>query len=74
MAKVMISLPDDLLEQIDSEARRRQTSRSALFQDFARDAFSQRGERLARRMRELEGGAIDRGGNVAEQLRQSRPR
>lgn len=74
MAKVMISLPDELLEQVDSEAKRRHTSRSGLLQDFARDAFSRRGERLARRMRELEGEAINRGGNVAEQLRASRPR
>lgn len=30
MAKVMVSLPDDLLEQVDLEAERRSTSRSAL--------------------------------------------
>jgi metal-responsive CopG/Arc/MetJ family transcriptional regulator len=30
MAKVMISLPDDLLTKIDAEARRRAMSRSAL--------------------------------------------
>ncbi len=30
MAKVMISLSDELLEQVDAEARRRSTSRSAL--------------------------------------------
>lgn len=30
MAKVMVSLPDDLLEQVDSEAKKRSTSRSAL--------------------------------------------
>jgi hypothetical protein len=36
MAKVMISLPDDLLGRIDREARRRQTSRSGLLQEAAR--------------------------------------
>jgi predicted transcriptional regulator len=36
MAKVMISLPDDLLARIDHEARQRGTSRSALLQDAAR--------------------------------------
>jgi metal-responsive CopG/Arc/MetJ family transcriptional regulator len=30
MAKVMVSLPDDVLERVDIEARRRSTSRSAL--------------------------------------------
>ena len=35
MAKVMISLPDQVLERIDREARRRGTSRSALLQHAA---------------------------------------
>ncbi len=30
VAKVMVSLPDDVLERVDAEARRRSTSRSAL--------------------------------------------
>jgi len=33
MAKVMVSFPDELLEQIDAEARRRAMSRSALLRD-----------------------------------------
>jgi predicted transcriptional regulator len=36
MAKVMISVPDDLLDRLDAEARRRHTSRSALLQSAAR--------------------------------------
>jgi metal-responsive CopG/Arc/MetJ family transcriptional regulator len=36
MAKVMISLPDPLLEALDAEVGRRQTTRSALLQDAAR--------------------------------------
>lgn len=36
MAKVMISIPDDLLETLDAEAKRRSTSRSALLQNAAR--------------------------------------
>jgi metal-responsive CopG/Arc/MetJ family transcriptional regulator len=36
MAKVMISIPDDLLGALDAEAGRRHTSRSALLQDAAR--------------------------------------
>jgi hypothetical protein len=36
MAKVMVSIPDDLLAEIDSEAIRQGTSRSALLQKAAR--------------------------------------
>ncbi|MGH8996131.1 MAG: ribbon-helix-helix protein, CopG family [Acidimicrobiales bacterium] len=36
MAKVMVSLPDELLKAIDDEARRRSTSRSALLAAAAR--------------------------------------
>lgn len=35
-AKVMISVPDDLLERIDREAGERQTTRSAFLQEAAR--------------------------------------
>jgi hypothetical protein len=36
MAKVMISIPDALLQMLDAEAVRRHTSRSALLQTAAR--------------------------------------
>lgn len=36
MAKVFISLPDDLLGRVDREARRRSTTRSAFLQQAAR--------------------------------------
>lgn len=36
MAKVMISIPDDLLEQIDSETERRDTTRSGFLRNAAR--------------------------------------
>jgi hypothetical protein len=36
MAKVMVSLPDDLLGALDAEAKRRGTTRSALLQAGAR--------------------------------------
>jgi hypothetical protein len=36
MAKVMVSIPDDLLGQIDAEARRRGVSRSGFLQEAAR--------------------------------------
>ncbi|MBW8059055.1 MAG: ribbon-helix-helix protein, CopG family [Solirubrobacterales bacterium] len=36
MAKVLISVPDELLERIDREAQRRHHSRSAFLQEAAR--------------------------------------
>ena len=36
MSKVMVSLPDDLLVQLDAEVKRRSTSRSALLAIAAR--------------------------------------
>jgi metal-responsive CopG/Arc/MetJ family transcriptional regulator len=40
MSKVMVSLPDDLLVQLDAEAKRRSTSRSALLASAARRELS----------------------------------
>jgi metal-responsive CopG/Arc/MetJ family transcriptional regulator len=36
MAKVLVSIPDDLLARVDREAKRRRTSRSAFLRDAAR--------------------------------------
>lgn len=40
MSKVMVSLPDDLLAQLDAEVKRRSTSRSALLAVAARRELS----------------------------------
>jgi hypothetical protein len=47
MAKVMISIPDALLEMLDGEVERRRTTRSAFLQNAARRELG-----LARRDRE----------------------
>ena len=60
MSKVMISLPDDLLAELDAEVRRRSTSRSALLAAAARRELARRDpeemtaavERSQRRFRE----------------------
>jgi predicted transcriptional regulator len=36
VAKVLVSIPDDLLARVDREAERRRTSRSAFLQEAAR--------------------------------------
>jgi predicted nucleic acid-binding protein len=42
MSKVMVSLPDDLLAQLDAEVKRRSTSRSALLASAARRELARR--------------------------------
>lgn len=42
MAKVMVSLPDDLLAEIDAAARRRSTTRSGLLAEAARREIRRR--------------------------------
>ena len=42
MAKVMVSLPDDLLAEIDEEATRRHTSRSGFLAEAARTEIRRR--------------------------------
>lgn len=42
MAKVMVSLPDGLLAEIDAEVKRRRTSRSALLAEAARRELARR--------------------------------
>jgi metal-responsive CopG/Arc/MetJ family transcriptional regulator len=73
MAKVMVSLPDELLAELDAEAARRGTTRSALLRAFAQDAFSQRGAQRAARVTELARDATPHGGDVAGLVKRHRP-
>jgi metal-responsive CopG/Arc/MetJ family transcriptional regulator len=72
MAKVMISIPDDLLRRLDEQAKRRRTTRSGLLRQFAErelalDAESRREEILAILER-----AQNHGGDVARLVREDR--
>jgi len=73
VAKVMISLPDELLARLDAQATERGSTRSATIRDLAEAALGERERRLAERMGELEGEATGHGGNVAEVLKARRP-
>jgi metal-responsive CopG/Arc/MetJ family transcriptional regulator len=42
MSKVMVSIPEELLAELDTEARRRSTSRSALLATAARRELARR--------------------------------
>lgn len=76
MAKVMVSLPDDLLRAVDVEAGRRGTTRSGLLRELAEETLRRRSVRRAERMTEI--GTVDaplvgHGGGVAELVKANRP-
>ena len=76
MAKVMVSLPDEVLRAVDIEAKRRGTTRSGLLRELAEESSRQRSIRRAERMAELDNAAGrvgGHGGRVAELLKASRP-
>jgi metal-responsive CopG/Arc/MetJ family transcriptional regulator len=76
MAKVMVSMPDELLAQVDAEARRRGSTRSAVLRGFADEALRKRSEDRADAMRLLleRVPAKPHGGDSAAQVKAHRPR
>ena len=76
MAKVMVSLPDDLLRAIDVEAGRRGTTRSGLLRQLAEETLRRRSVRRAERMAGIDSQDTPRvghGGGVAELVKNTRP-
>lgn len=76
MAKVMVSLPDDLLRALDMEARGRGTTRSGLLRAMAEESLRRDSADRARRMTEIDAEVTKRpghGGNVADLVKQMRP-
>lgn len=76
MAKVMVSLPDDLLRAVDVEAQQRGTTRSGLLRELAEESLRRRASRRAQRMVALDsvrGQAAGHGGHVAETVKANRP-
>lgn len=73
MAKVMVSMPEELLAEVDAEARRLGTSRSAVLRGFADAALHRRRADRADAIRDLLRGASGHGGDVAELVKATRP-
>jgi CopG antitoxin of type II toxin-antitoxin system len=76
MAKVMVSLPDDVLRAVDAEAVRRGTTRSGLLRELAEESLRRRSIRRAERMAEINdtgGPAVGHGGRIAELVKANRP-
>lgn len=72
MAKVMISLPDALLAQVDAEASAQGLSRSAAIRGYIEAANASRAQELAARMQELEAYVAPQGGDVVADLKAAR--
>jgi len=73
MAKVMVSMPEELLVEVDAEARRLGTSRSAVLRGFADAALHRRRVDRADAIRALLREAAGHGGKVAELVKATRP-
>ena len=71
----MVSMPDELLAEVDAEARRTGTSRSAVLRGFAEAAVQRRRAERAAAMRKLASKvSAPHGGNVAELIKATRPK
>ena len=76
MAKVMVSLPDDLLRAVDIEAGRRGTTRSGYLRELAEETLRRKSALRAQRMAEIDtmdGSVTGHGGGVAELVKANRP-
>ncbi len=73
MAKVMISLPDELLERVDALAEKRSLSRSGLLQNLAeRELDYLEDEERAEMRRLLELATRPMGGDATKMIREDR--
>ena len=72
MAKVMISMPDELLEQVDRRAKRAGTTRSGYLRGLAERAMDNDAEAREERFREYLAQSRRRGGQGTEAIRRAR--
>ena len=72
MAKVMVSMPDDLLERLDRRARERGTTRSGLLQELTEREVSLEEGKQRRRIDELLAGTASYDGQAAAHIREMR--
>jgi metal-responsive CopG/Arc/MetJ family transcriptional regulator len=75
MAKVMVSLPDDLLRAVDVEAGRRGTTRSGLLRELGEESIRRRSRTRAERMAEIDdlSRPDGHGGHMADHVKSTRP-
>jgi metal-responsive CopG/Arc/MetJ family transcriptional regulator len=74
MAKVMISLPDELLARVDAQANAHGNTRSATIRELAEVGLGERQRQLSEHMAALDGPARGHGGNAVQDLKSGRPK
>lgn len=72
MAKVMVSLPDDLLERIDVQARARHESRSGFLRELAERELAAEASRKRSGIQALLGDPVHLGGDATTLIRRDR--
>ncbi len=72
VAKVMISIPDNLLERLDAQARANQETRSGFLRRLAERELSTEDTRRRKELEELLGPPLDLGGDAAQLVREDR--
>lgn len=72
VAKVMISIADDLLERIDARARSNHETRSGFLQRLAERELSIQGEGRRKQLEDLLGPPVKLGGEAAKAIREDR--
>lgn len=72
MAKVMVSLPDDLLERIDAHARAGHATRSGFLRELAERELAAEAKQGATEIEELLGDPVPLGGTATELIRHDR--
>ena len=72
VAKVMISIPDDLLERLDTQARAAQETRSGLLRRLVERELSEQGSGQRKELEDLLGPPVHLGGEAAKLIREDR--
>ncbi len=72
VAKVMISISDDLLERLDAQARANRETRSGFLQRLAERELSEQGEGRRQQLEDLLGPPVHLGGEAAKLIREDR--
>lgn len=72
VAKVMISIPDDLLERLDTQARAAQETRSGLLRRLVERELSEQGDGQRKELEDLLGPPVHLGGEAAKLIREDR--
>ena len=72
VAKVMISIPDDLLSRLDAQAQANQETRSGFLRRLAESELSEQREGQRRQLEDLLGAPVNMGGEAARLIREDR--